>query len=35
MLESKRSKKRVEVKKVEGRLLREIMMKIGLERIDM
>ena len=34
VLESERSKKKVEVKKVEGRLLREITVKIGLKRID-
>ena len=33
--ESERSKKEEEVRKVEGRLLREVTVKIGLERIDM
>jgi len=34
-LESERNKKEEEVRKVEGRPLREVTVKIGLERIDM
>ena len=34
-LELKRSKEKIEVEKVEGRSLREVMVKIGLERINM
>ena len=33
--ESERSKKEEEVRKVEGRPLREVTVKIGLEMIDM
>ena len=34
MLKSERTKKRMEVRKVEGKTLREVMVKIRLERID-
>jgi len=34
-LKSERSKKKVEVRKMEGTTLREVTVKIGLERIDM
>ena len=34
-MESERNKKEEEVRKVEGRPLREVTVKIGLERIDM
>jgi len=33
-LKSERTKKRMEVRKVEGKTLRKVMVKIGLERID-
>ena len=33
-LESERNKKKIEVRKMEGRLLREVTVKIGFERID-
>jgi len=34
-LKSEETEKKMEVRKVEGKTLREIMVKIGLERIDM
>jgi len=34
MLKSEGTEKRMEVRKVEGRILREVIVKIGLERID-
>jgi len=34
MLNSEGTKKKMEVRKVEGKTLREVIVKIGLERID-
>ena len=34
-MKSEGTEKKIEVRKVEGKTLREIMVKIGLERIDM
>jgi len=34
MLKSEGTKKRIEVRKVEGKILRKVTVKIGLERID-
>ena len=34
-LKSERIEKKIEVRKIEGKILREVMVKIRLERIDM
>jgi len=34
MLKSEKTEKKMEIRKVEGKILREVMVKIGLERID-
>ena len=34
MLKSEETEKKMEIRKVEGKILREVMVKIGLERID-
>ena len=34
MLKSERTEKKIEIRKAEGKTLRDVMAKIGLERID-